>query len=64
MRWSDAPPDSGGRGSKHRKVCARPPSLPYRASPPQGGRLYLMYAFANRQRCREMAVAEAANLPP
>ncbi|RWD82256.1 MAG: hypothetical protein EOS39_30395 [Mesorhizobium sp.] len=39
------------------------PPLACRPSPPQGGRSDVAFAFANRQRCRKSAVAEAANLP-
>ena len=51
--WEIAKSSSGG---------ARPPSLPCRASPPQGGRSDVITAFANHQCCS--AGMEAANLPP
>ncbi|RWK49050.1 MAG: hypothetical protein EOR48_29610 [Mesorhizobium sp.] len=39
------------------------PSLSCRTSPPRVGRLAVLSAFANRQRCRKGVVREAANLP-
>ncbi|RWC94485.1 MAG: hypothetical protein EOS32_16900 [Mesorhizobium sp.] len=41
-----------------------PPSLSCRTSPPQGGRLAVASAFANRRLCKMGAVAKAADLPP
>ncbi|AZO16993.1 hypothetical protein EJ069_21170 [Mesorhizobium sp. M2A.F.Ca.ET.043.05.1.1] len=42
-----------------KKVCARPPSLSCRTSPPQGGRLAVLSGFANLQRVR---IGEAEKL--
>jgi hypothetical protein len=45
------------------EVCARPPSLSYRTSPPQGGRSAVPSGFANLQ-CGRIGEAEKLLISP
>src|SRR5262249_49119471 len=45
------------------RVPSRPP-LSCRTSPPQGGRLAVIFDFANRERCRLAKSRRPRNLPP
>ncbi|RUX49643.1 hypothetical protein EN962_03515 [Mesorhizobium sp. M7A.F.Ca.CA.001.09.2.1] len=54
----------GRSGKNLPDVCANHPPLSCRTSPPQGGRLAVVPAFANFHRHRSERSAEAANLPP
>ncbi|TPN43472.1 hypothetical protein FJ976_28120 [Mesorhizobium sp. B1-1-9] len=50
-------------GSQSERTEGQHPPLPCQASPPQGGRLAGLTAFANFRRCRKGSDAETANLP-
>ncbi|AZO53681.1 hypothetical protein EJ077_09360 [Mesorhizobium sp. M8A.F.Ca.ET.057.01.1.1] len=58
--------DEGSAGKDGSRIAAgsgaRPP-LACRPSPPRGGRLDVVKAFANLKRCKRGAIEEAADLP-